>query len=84
MAANDWLMQFTADMCGIPVERPDYMEMTALGAAALAAINIGWTNDEAWASRNLESTLFVPSMSEDKREAVWAGWQRAVASTLTV
>ena len=84
MAANDWLMQFTADMCGIPVERPDYMEMTALGAAALAAINIGWTNDEAWASRNRESTLFTPSMSEDKREAVWAGWQRAVASTLTV
>ena len=83
MAANDWLMQFIADIADVPVERPDYMEMTALGAAALAAIKIGWTDEDAWASRARESTLFTPNMSDELRDALWAGWQGAVASALT-
>ena len=84
MSANDWLMQFIADISGVPVERPDYMEMTALGAAALAAIKIGWTSEDAWASRKRASTLFAPAMKADERDALWASWNRAVAAALTV
>ena len=84
MAANDWLMQFIADISGVPGERPDYMEMTALGAAALAAIKIGWTSEDAWASRKRASTLFAPAMKADERDALWASWNRAVAAALTV
>jgi glycerol kinase len=46
MVANDWLMQFLADICALPVFRPDYREMTALGAAAAAAMQAGWITPE--------------------------------------
>ena len=46
---NDWLMQFQADVLGIPVERPDSVEVTALGAAALAGLGIGiWPDGLRW------------------------------------
>lgn len=82
MAANDWLMQFIADICDITVERPDYMEMTALGAAGLAGIQLGWTDQDAWAARERVRTVFEPAMATDERSRLVAGWSRAVKSVL--
>jgi len=82
MAANDWLMQFIADICDVPVERPDYMEMTALGAAALAAMELGWTSPADWASRERSATRFDPAMSAEERTRLNGGWQKAVQAVL--
>lgn len=83
MAANDWLMQFIADICDRPVERPDFMEMTALGAAALAGIQLGWVTEEAWAARSAAGHRFAPKMTPEKRQALISGWRKALAQTLT-
>ncbi|MEO0883839.1 MAG: glycerol kinase GlpK [Pseudomonadota bacterium] len=82
MAANDWLMQFIADICDVPVERPDYMEMTALGAAALAGMELGWTSPADWASRQRSVTRFDPAMDAGVRSDLIKGWQKAVRATL--
>lgn len=80
--ANDWLMQFQADILGLPVERPDNIETTALGAAALAGLAVGtWpTLDDCLAGQG--KRRFVPAASPASREALWAGWQRALRATL--
>lgn len=83
MAANDWLMQFIADICDRPVERPDFMEMTALGAAALAGMQLGWISAGDWAARTAPGRRFEPRMSADMRDRLMAGWQRALEQTLT-
>jgi glycerol kinase len=83
MAANDWLMQFIADICGVQVERPDCMEMTALGAAALAGMQLEWITPESWAGRARASKVFSPKMSADTRALLWSGWQRAVKDART-
>ena len=83
MAANDWLMQFIADICDRPVERPDFMEMTALGAAALAGIQLGWVSESEWAARSAPGQRFEPNMVPNVREALIAGWQRAMKQTLS-
>lgn len=81
-AANDWLMQFQADQLGIPVERPDIVETTALGAAGLAGIASGvWKNPaEFLAGRSF--TRFEPSGQPEEVRANLAGWHRAVRTTL--
>jgi len=81
-AANNWLMQFQADVLGIPVERPDLVETTALGAAGLAGLALGvWpTSREFLQGRTL--TRFEPEMGVQDREAHLAGWRRAVSATL--
>ncbi len=81
-AANDWLMQFQADVLGIPVERPDLVETTALGAAGLAGLALGvWrTTGEFLQGRRF--TRFEPQMGARDREACLAGWERAVSATL--
>jgi glycerol kinase len=81
-AANDWLMQCQSDVIGVPVERPDNVETTALGAAGLAGIALGvWrTVDEFLAGRRF--TRFHPAMGAGEREERWAGWRRAVGATL--
>lgn len=80
MAANDWLMQFMADICEVPIHRPDYMEMTALGAGALAAIALGWETPESWAGRGREAAdQFMPEMDAATRASALNGWQRAVS-----
>ncbi|MEO1554708.1 MAG: glycerol kinase, partial [Pseudomonadota bacterium] len=84
MAANDWLMQFIADICARPVERPDFMEMTALGAAALAGIQLGWVSEAEWATRKAPGTRFEPNMPADERESLIAGWRAALKQTLAV
>ena len=83
MAANDWLMQFIADICDRPVERPDFMEMTALGAAALAGMKLGWVSEEAWGNRTAPGQRFEPNMAPNVRAGLIAGWQRALRQTLT-
>ncbi|HWO90152.1 MAG TPA: glycerol kinase GlpK [Gemmatimonadales bacterium] len=78
-AANDWLMQFQADALGVPVRRPDEIETTALGAAALAGLAAGvWKDLESFlASRRY--TVFEPGPPPEGR---WREWRRAVHATL--
>ena len=79
--SNDWLMQFQADILGVPVERPDCIETTALGAAGLAGIAAGvWKNADEFISRRTFDT-FEPKMSRDEAESLLAGWHRAVGAT---
>jgi glycerol kinase len=81
-AANDWLMQCQADLLDIPVERPDNVETTALGAAGLAGLTLGvWGSvDEFLAGRRF--TRFDPQGDAAERSRRWAGWRRAVDATL--
>lgn len=81
-AANDWLMQFQADVLGISVERPDLVETTALGAAGLAGLAIGvWESAEEFlAGRRF--TCFEPRIGSEERQALLAGWHRAVSAAL--
>lgn len=78
MVSNDWLMQFIADICGIPVFRPDYREMTALGAAAAAGMQIGWTSPSQWAAREVCGRKFLPGMPAGSRVGLLAGWNAAL------
>jgi glycerol kinase len=80
--ANDWLMQFQADVLGVPVDRPAHIETTALGAAGLAGIDAGvWPNAEAFTAAQQFST-FKPALSADRVEQLRRGWGRAVRTTL--
>jgi glycerol kinase len=81
-AANDWLMQFQADLLGVPVERPDLVETTALGAAGLAGLALGvWTSAEHFqASRRF--TCFQPGIDAGQRQRLLDGWQRSVSAAL--
>lgn len=81
MAANNWLMQFLADVCETPVERPDYAEMTALGAAACAGMMLGWTDTKTWSERVVPGRRFEPAMHTSQREELLAGWKAALART---
>lgn len=76
---SDFLMQFQADILGIPVERPSVTEMAARGAAYLAGLGVGfWKNKEEVAQHWKLDRVFEPTMSEDQRERLYAGWQKAV------
>ena len=76
--ANDWLMQFQADILGIPVVVPEIAETTALGAAYLAGVGTGlWTIDQI-RSRWREKRRYEPAMSADHRDTLLHGWHRAV------
>jgi glycerol kinase len=75
-------MQFQADIVGIPVERPDLVETTALGAAGLAGLALGvWRNTEEFL-HGRRFTRFEPRMRVEDREAGMVGWRRAVSATL--
>ncbi len=77
-AENGWLMQFQADILGVPVVVPEIAETTALGAAYLAGIGAEvWDPDEV-AERWREAERFEPAMSEDQREMLTGEWHRAV------
>jgi glycerol kinase len=79
--ANGWLMQFQADVLGVPVERPAMAELTALGAAGLAGLAAGvWTPAGFLAAR--EATTFAPGAGSGEAGAGRAGWRRAVRATL--
>ncbi|MDB2523087.1 glycerol kinase GlpK [Alphaproteobacteria bacterium] len=83
MVANDWLCQNLADLCACPIDRPAVTETTALGAAMLAMLQLGWFDSldalgESWA---LEAQ-FEPVMARDKRAEKRALWQAALAQVL--
>ena len=87
-AANNFLMQFQADILGIDVERPAIIETTALGAAFLAGLTVGVWNDTAGdrltALKNCRQTerIFSPRISKDERERLRSGWKNAVRKVL--
>ena len=79
MVANDFLMQFQADILGVPVQRPKVTETTALGAAYLAGLAAGyWRNQEEIAANWAVDRTFEPHMGEDERAHLYAGWRRAI------
>jgi glycerol kinase len=76
--ANDWLMQFQADVLGAPVVVPEISETTALGAAYLAGVGTGrWTIDQVRTSWR-EKRRYEPAISEDQRQTLLRGWHRAL------
>jgi glycerol kinase len=78
-SANNFLMQFQADILGVPVERPEIIETTALGAAYLAGLAVGFWKDQSMiAERRKVNRKFNPIMSEDKRERLYTNWKKAV------
>ena len=81
-SANNWLLQFQSDILGIPVERPDMIETTALGAAGLAGIAGGVWSDAAEFIGTRQFTRFTPAMQPETAEDLKAGWERAVRATL--
>ncbi len=81
-AANDWLMQFQADILGMPVRRPDVIETTALGAAGLAGIALGLWRDAGDFVAGRQFTTFTPAMEPGNRRSLLAGWHRAIAAAL--
>ena len=77
--ANTFLMQFQADILGIPVQRAAVPETTALGAAYLAGLAVGLWRDTADISRRWSAAeTYQPSISTDERETLYADWKRAV------
>jgi glycerol kinase len=78
-AANDFLMQFQADVLGVPVQRTRLLETTALGAAYLAGLEVGlWSRAEVIAQAWRLDRPFLPQMAAPERERLYGGWQRAV------
>ena len=78
-SANDLLMQFQADILGVPVVRPQVTETTALGAAYLAGLAVGYWDDEREITQNWEEDRrFEPNMEGGEREQLLKGWRRAV------
>ena len=84
MSASDWSMQFLSDILGAPVDRPEILETTALGAAWVAGMRAGVYPDaagfaETWALER----RFLPAMDEATRSRRYEGWRDAVARTLS-
>ncbi len=76
---NNTLMQFQADILGVPVQRPRIAETTALGAAYLAGLAVGfWSSEQEVAEQWAIDRTFEPQMSSSQREELYAGWKRAV------
>jgi glycerol kinase len=83
MSASDWTMQFLADILAAPVDRPDYLETTARGAAYLAGMAAGlYPDPETFAASWSGERRFEPNMPEAERGRKYRGWQDAVARTL--
>jgi glycerol kinase len=83
MVANDWLMQFLADILGLPVERPKILETTALGAAYLAGLQAGiFENLDDIAERWRLDARFQPAMAPADRQRNLSGWADALRRTL--
>lgn len=84
MVASDWTMQRLADILNRPVNRPEVLETTALGAAWLAGMHAGiWPDEEGFAAAWQLDTCFEPAMDPDTRLRLITGWRDAVRRTLT-
>jgi glycerol kinase len=78
--ANNFLMQFQADILGVPVDRPRLLDTTAAGAALLAGLAVGvWASADALRGTRDRDRLFEPAMAHEQRQRLHAGWQAAVA-----
>ena len=78
-SANNFLMQFQADMINAPVRRPACVESTAIGAAYLAGLAVGyWSSKEDVVKNQKIDRIFEPDMSEEDRETKRKGWNKAV------
>lgn len=76
---NDLLMQFQSDILNVPVERPVVNETTALGAAYLAGLAVGfYESKDALVENYRQNKYFTPSIEDDERDELYAGWKRAV------
>ena len=85
MTASDWTMQFLADIIGAPVDRPQVLETTALGAAWLAGMRAGvYPDAEGFSKGWALERRFEPTMPKDERDAKYARWKKAVAATMSV
>lgn len=83
-AANNFLLQFQADITGVPVLRPKTLETTALGAAYLAGLAVGYWKDLSEIRRNWGvSHAYSPKASKEEAAEKLEGWQKAVRQTLT-
>lgn len=79
---NTYLMQFQADILNTEVDRAAEEETTALGAAFLAGLAVGyWDNTDELKDILADGKLFTPSMSDDRRHHLYRGWQKAVSAT---
>lgn len=77
--ANNFLMQFQSDILDVPVERPEIIETTALGAAYLAGLAVGfWKNQATIAEKRKVDRRFTPVMDEEKRQKLYSRWKKAV------
>lgn len=80
---NNFLMQFQSDMLRVGVERPVVNETTALGAAYLAGLAVGfWKNQEEIASQWQKNQTFEPKMAEEEQKEIYEGWKKAVYATM--
>jgi len=80
--SNDFLMQFQSDILGVPVDRPVVQETTALGAAYLAGLAVGyWESKEEIAGQWQIDRTFTDEISDSERDSLYKGWQKAVAAT---
>ncbi|WP_339149972.1 MULTISPECIES: glycerol kinase GlpK [unclassified Sutcliffiella] len=80
---NNFLMQFQSDMLRVGVERPVVNETTALGAAYLAGLAVGfWNDQEEIASQWQKDKTFNPEMTEENQEKLYEGWKKAVHATM--
>ena len=83
MSASDWTMQFLADILAAPVDRPTYLETTALGAAYLAGMAAGlYPDPETFAATWAGERRFEPTMPAMERDRKYRGWLDAMARTL--
>lgn len=79
---NNFIMQFQADIVNVAVERPEIQETTALGAAYLAGLAVGfWDSKDEIENRWQLETEFKPQMSEEQRTKLYKGWKKAVEAT---
>jgi glycerol kinase len=83
MTANDLLMQFQADVLGVPVIRPEMTETTALGAAYAAGLAVGfWADQDELRERWAEGRRWEPDMDDELREREYALWRRAIGRSV--
>lgn len=81
-SANNFLMQFQSDILGVRVHRPIITETTALGAAYMAGLTVGfWKDCEEISDRWNEDRCFQPTMGEEEKERLYRGWKKAVKRT---
>ena len=82
MVANNWVLQYLADITGVAIERPMIIETTALGAAYLAGLQCGlYTSLDDLAQHWQQDRLCAPQLANEQRRTLLAGWEKAIAST---